>query len=251
MARPVQPPVQPVMLATSKVPFPDPDPYDAEGLVAIGGDLTTGRLLAAYAAGIFPWYGEGYVPLWWSPDPRALLTPASLQVSRSLRKTIRRGGFELSWNRCMPRVMQAAGERRHHGTWIIPEMLAAYERLHRAGHCHSLEVWAGGELVGGVYGVQIGALFAAESMFHRRTDMSKVALVALVHSVFAAGIELFDVQFVTPHLRSLGAFEVPRAEYLRRLAVACQQTVDLRALVPAIGPEAWAAPRAQPQPRAT
>jgi leucyl/phenylalanyl-tRNA---protein transferase len=225
---------QPVLLTTPREPFPDPSGYDAEGLVAIGGNLSSKRLLAAYAAGIFPWYAEGYVPLWWSPDPRALLVPARLHVARSLWRTIRRGGFELSWNRAMPRVMQAAGEARRDGTWIIPEMLTAYERLHRAGHCHSLEVWMGSELVGGVYGVQVGALFAAESMFHRRTDMSKVALVALVQSLFAAGIEVLDVQFATPHLRSLGAFEVPRAEYLQRLAVVRESTVDLRALRPAI-----------------
>lgn len=224
---------QPVFLpATGPLRFPDPADYDAEGLLAVGGDLSPSRLLLAYRSGIFPWYAEGYLPMWWSPDPRALLDPAHLHVARSLAKTIRRGGFELSWNRCFERVMQACGERRHDGTWILAEMLAAYSELHRLGHAHSLEVWAGGELVGGVYGVRVGAAFAAESMFHRRTDMSKVALTAIVHSLFAAGIELFDVQFVTAHLQTLGAYQVPRRDYLQRLAALRDRTIDLAALVP-------------------
>lgn len=223
---------QPVVLADASSPFPDPAAFDAEGLVAIGGDLSPARLAAAYAKGIFPWYAEGYVPMWWSPDPRALLDPEHLHVSRSLRRRVRSGGFTLTWNRCFQRVMRECGVRPGKGTWIIAEMLTAYERLHRLGRAHSLEVWSGRELVGGVYGVQIGAVFAAESMFHRATDMSKVALVALVRSLFASGIELFDVQFVTEHLRSLGAFEVSRREYLQRLDVASQRSIDLVGLVP-------------------
>ena len=210
--------------------FPDPADYDREGLVAVGGDLAPARLLAAYAQGIFPWYAEGIPPMWWSPDPRALITPATLHCSHSLRRRLRRGGFELTWNRCFARVMGECGKRRAEGTWVIPEMVAAYELLHRQGHAHSLEVWDGGELAGGIYGVQVGALFAAESMFHRRADMSKIALVALVPALFAAGIELFDVQFVTPHLRRLGAVEVPRADYLRRLRAAAARAVSLAQL---------------------
>ncbi|MCB9879127.1 MAG: leucyl/phenylalanyl-tRNA--protein transferase [Planctomycetes bacterium] len=208
--------------------FPDPCDYDAEGLVAYGGDLGSERLVEAYSRGIFPWYGPGYVPLWWSPDPRALLTPEALHVSRSLGRTLRRGGFELRWDTRFRQVMRACGEQRTDGTWIIPEMLDAYAELHRLGFAHSLEVVRADELVGGVYGVQVGGLFAAESMFHRATDMSKVALVAMVHTLFGAGIELMDVQFATAHLASLGAFEVPRAEYLSRLAVARERVVDLR-----------------------
>lgn len=225
---------QPVFLQSATDAFPDPREFDREGLVAIGGDLSPRRLRAAYENGIFPWYAEGILPMWWSPDPRGLMSRDALHVSRSLERTIRRGGFELSWNRCFPRVMSQCGKRRAEGTWVIPEMLAAYERLHRIGRAHSLEVWCDDELVGGTYGVQIGGLFAAESMFHRRTDMSKVALVALVQSVFAAGIELMDVQFVTPHLQTLGAFEVPRVEYLERLARAVRRSVDLRGLQPRI-----------------
>ena len=224
---------QPVILpADDAVWFPDPAAFDAEGLLAIGGDLSPRRLGAAYARGIFPWYAEGYVPMWWSPDPRALLDPEHLHVGRSLQKRMRAGGFELTWNRCFARVMRECGVRPGKGSWIIAEMVEAYEHLHRLGRAHSLEVWCAGELVGGVYGVQVGALFAAESMFHRATDMSKVALVALVRSLFAVGIELFDVQFVTAHLRSLGAFEVSRQEYLQRVAVAGARVVDLIGLVP-------------------
>ncbi|MBL9077356.1 MAG: leucyl/phenylalanyl-tRNA--protein transferase [Planctomycetes bacterium] len=225
----------PVFLrADAPVEFPDPAGFDRDGLVAIGGDLTTARLLQAYGSGIFPWYAEGYVPMWWSPDPRALLAPPTLHVARSLRRTLRRGGFELSWNRCFARVMAECGKRRSEGTWVIPEMVQAYTRLHELGHAHSLEVWQDGELVGGTYGVQVGALFAAESKFHRRTDMSKVALVALVGSLFAAGIELLDVQFATSHLQTLGAVEVPRVEYLRRLGLARGRRVELRRLQPRI-----------------
>jgi leucyl/phenylalanyl-tRNA---protein transferase len=224
---------QPAFLRPDGAPrFPDPEQFDREGLVAVGGDLSTQRLLLAYGSGIFPWYSEGYVPMWWSPDPRALFDPLHLHVSRSLQKRLRRGGFQLTWNRCFPRVMTECGRERKEGTWVIPEMVEAYTRLHREGHAHSLEVWQGADLVGGTYGVQVGGLFAAESMFHRSTDMSKVAVVALVRSLFAAGIELLDVQFVTPHLATLGAFSVPRSEYLRRLSVACERAVDLRELVP-------------------
>jgi leucyl/phenylalanyl-tRNA---protein transferase len=230
---------QPVFLPPDgPLQFPDPAGYDHEGLLAVGGELSQARLLLAYRSGIFPWYGEGYLPMWWSPDPRALLDPEHLHIARSLTKVFRRGGFSITWNRCFERVMRACGERRRDGTWIIAEMLAAYGELHRRGAAHSLEVWCADELVGGIYGVQVGAAFAAESMFHRRTDMSKVALVALVHSLFAAGIRLLDVQFVTPHLRSLGAFEVARTEYLGRLAVARDLAVDLVGLQPHLPPRA-------------
>lgn len=221
----------PVMLRSDSPPwFPDPREYDHEGLLAVGGDLSPERLLLAYRSGIFPWYEAGIPPLWWSPDPRALLDPASLHVSRSLGRTLRAGDFELSFDGCFPRVMQECGRRRPEGTWVLPEMVLAYGELHRRGHAHSLEVWRQGELVGGIYGVQVGGLFAAESMFHRATDMSKVALVVLVRALFADGIELFDVQFVTPHLRRLGAYEVPRDDYLRRVANAWSRPVSLAGL---------------------
>lgn len=220
-------PPRPVVLVGEDDLFPDPRRYDAEGLVAIGGSLTPKRLEAAYRGGIFPWYGEGYMPLWWSPDPRGLVSAESVHVSRSLQRTIERGGFALTWNRCFRDVMTACGESRDDGTWIIPEMLDAYEALHRIGNAHSLEVWQGASLVGGIYGVQFGKLFCAESMFHRATDMSKVALVAMVRSLFAAGIRVFEVQFVTKHLASMGAFEVPRAEYLKLARAASAEPLRL------------------------
>ena len=214
--------------------FPDPRDYDAEGLLAFGGDLAPARLLEAYSSGIFPWYDEGYVPMWWSPDPRAVLYPDHLHIARSLQKRMRKKDFRITWNTCFERVMRACGELRGGGTWIIPEMLAAYSVLHQLGHAHSLEVWIGSELVGGTYGVQVGGLFAAESKFHRRTDMSKVALVALVRSLFRKGIALLDVQFATEHLSALGAHELSRAEYLEQLATVKNLKIDLTDLVPSV-----------------
>jgi leucyl/phenylalanyl-tRNA--protein transferase len=212
--------------------FPDSRSADAGGLLAVGGDLSPERLLLAYEQGVFPWYDAGYPPFWWSPDPRAVLDPETLHVSRSLAQLLRRGAFELSWNRDFGRVMAECGCQRPGGTWIFAEMLEAYTRLHQLGHAHSLEVWVHGELVGGLYGVQRGGLFAAESMFHRRPNASKIALVAAVRSAFDAGIRLFDVQFLTPHLGSLGAREISRDEYLGRLGAVRGLSVDLSRLVP-------------------
>jgi leucyl/phenylalanyl-tRNA--protein transferase len=225
----------PVFFAAGRAAaFPDPRDADDDGLVAIGGDLRPETLLVAYETGIFPWYGPDLPPLWWSPDPRAVLDANRLHVSRSMRRVLRRRGFELSWNRAFGAVMRACAERRATGTWIVPEMEQAYGRLHALGHAHSLEVWFGSELAGGLYGVQRGALFAAESMFHVRTNASKIALIASVQTLFAAGIELFDVQFLTSHLELLGAFEISRDEYLARLERARCKTVDLRALSPQV-----------------
>lgn len=206
--------------------FPEPDAADDEGLLAVGGDLSLERLLAAYDLGIFPWYDEGLPPLWWSPDPRAVMDPPHLHVSRSMRRLLRQGRFELSFDRAFASVMQACGEQREGGTWILPEMLEAYVALHRAGHAHSFEVWQSGELVGGLYGVHRGGLFAAESMFHWAPNASKVALIASVLALFRAGIVLYDVQFLTPHLTSLGAFEIRRRDYLHRLQRA--RNLDVR-----------------------
>lgn len=224
---------QPVVLpARGRLSFPDPRDFDREGLLAVGGDLSAERLLLAYRSGIFPWYAEGLPPMWWSPDPRAVFDPDGLHVSRSLARVLRRGDFELRWNTAFRNVMRACCEGREDGTWILPEMIEAYARLHAAGHAHSLEVWRGAELVGGAYGVQVGGLFAAESMFHRRTDMSKVAVVALVRSLFAAGIELLDVQMPTDHLRSLGCRTLPRRDYLALLPAATTRVVALADLQP-------------------
>ena len=212
--------------------FADPRFTDDEGLVAIGGDLSIPRLLAAYDHGIFPWFNEGLPPLWWSPNPRAVLDLDDLHISRSLSRKLRRGAegaFQIRANTAFKEVMLACAQRTE-GTWILPEMVDAYVALHEAGHAHSIEIWDGEELIGGLYGVQRGGLFAAESMFRRRSDMSKVALVIAVRELSAAGIELFDVQFRTEHLATLGAREIPRDEYLARLETARARAVDLRSL---------------------
>ncbi|MEO8906223.1 MAG: leucyl/phenylalanyl-tRNA--protein transferase, partial [Polyangiaceae bacterium] len=181
----------------------------------------------AYERGIFPWYDEGLPPMWWSPNPRALLDPEHLHVSRSLGRVIRTERFRLTFDHAFRDVIVECGRERDSGTWIVPEMVDAYCALHELGHAHSVEVWHDAQLVGGLYGVQRGALFAAESMFHRETDASKVGLISAVQRLFAAGIALFDVQFVTPHLASLGAYEVPRARYLALAAAAAERPVSL------------------------
>lgn len=213
--------------------FPDPREADDEGLVAIGGDLASDRLLAAYGRGIFPWFDVDTPPLWWSPDPRTVLPRDRLRVSRSLRRTWRRRDWRLTWNAAFDRVMLECGRRRRGGTWIVPAMRKAYGELHRLGHAHSLEVWEADALIGGIYGVQCGGLFAAESMFHRRTDASKIALVACVQTVCAAGIELFDVQMTTSHLLSMGAVEWPRGAYLDEVMRVRDLAVDLSGSRPA------------------
>ncbi|MBE7484368.1 MAG: leucyl/phenylalanyl-tRNA--protein transferase [Polyangiaceae bacterium] len=212
--------------------FPSPEAYDDEGLVAVGGDLSVPRLLLAYDSGIFPWYDEGLPPLWWSPNPRAIIEPAALHVSRSMQRVIRHGTFRVTWNRAFGAVMRGCADREE-GTWILPELLEAYSELHRLGHAHSLEVWQGPDLVGGLYGVQRGGLFAAESMFHRATNASKLALIATLRALASRGIELFDTQLSTPHLVSLGATAIPRREYLARLARARHLDVHLDGLDPA------------------
>src|SRR6188768_264458 len=202
----------------SPLSFPDPRESDDEGLLAVGGDLSPARLLFAYDSGVFPWYSAGVPPLWWSPNPRALMDREHLHVSRTLRRVLRSGLFEVSIDRAFAQVISACASGREGGTWILPEMMLAYTQLHQLGHAHSVEVWQQGRLAGGLYGVRRGALFAAESMFHVVTDASKVALAVSIDTLFAAGIRVYDVQFVTDHLRSLGAYEVQRAEYLAQVA---------------------------------
>ena len=196
-----------------------PDPNEAEpgeGLVAVGADLDADRLISAYAHGIFPWYNEDTPILWWSPEPRAIVERQELHVSRSLRRRLRRRDFSLRSDTDFEGVIDGCADRSE-GTWLLPEMRSAYLHLHALGLAHSIEVWEAGQLTGGLYGVQVGGLFAAESMFHRATDASKVALVSAVCSLFGAGFQLFDVQFMTAHLASLGATEIPRNQYLARV----------------------------------
>jgi leucyl/phenylalanyl-tRNA---protein transferase len=189
---------------------------DDDGLIAIGGDLEPATLLSAYRHGIFPWYDEDSPICWWSPDPRAIFDLDHFHVPRRLARTCRSGEFRLTVNHAFPAVIRGCADRSE-GTWITSEMMHAYERLHRMGHVHSVEAWQDGDLVGGVYGVAIGGLFAAESMFYRRTDASKVALVHLSERLKERGFILFDTQMVTPTTLAFGAMEIPRKEYLRRL----------------------------------
>lgn len=197
---------------------------DDLGLVGVGADLKPSRLLEAYAHGIFPWYDEDGPILWWSPNPRAIFELDAVHVSRRLRRTMRSGLFTVTVDQAFGAVIRGCGEGREEGTWITPEMIEAYEHLHRLGPAHSVEVWHEGELVGGLYGVALGGLFAGESMFTRVRDASKVALVSLVDRLRLRGFTLFDIQFVTPHTTRLGAIEIPRAEYLRRLQAALRLT---------------------------
>jgi leucyl/phenylalanyl-tRNA--protein transferase len=195
---------------------------DPDGLLCVGGDLSPARLLAAYRRGIFPWFSEGQPILWWSPDPRTVLYPAEFKVSRSLAKTIRNRGFAVSVDRAFAEVMaHCADERlRPEGTWISPQMRAAYQRLHELGLAHSYETWDGGRLVGGLYGVELGRVFFGESMFSLERDASKVALAALVRAMIEHDGRLIDCQVASAHLESLGARSIPRRQFVRELAEA-------------------------------
>jgi len=203
-------------------PFPSPDEAldEPSGLLCAGADLSLPRLLAAYRQGIFPWYSGDEPILWWSPDPRMVLFCEELKVSRSLAKNIRNKGFEVRVDFAFSSVIRACSEPRkgEPGTWLGPAMRKAYLALHKAGYAHSFETWQDGELVGGLYGVAIGRAFFGESMFSRATDASKVALVALVETLRARGCPMIDCQQRTPLLASLGAREIPRRQFLRRLA---------------------------------
>jgi leucyl/phenylalanyl-tRNA---protein transferase len=218
----------PLLEPGSSVWFPDPRRADAEGLVAVGGDLTPARLLFAYDSGIFPWYDHGFPPMWWSPDPRAVMDREHVHIPRRMRAVLEGNAFSITHNRDFAAVVRACADERICGTWILPEMIEAYVGLHGLGHAHSLEVWQDNRLVGGIYGVQRGALFAAESMFHRVTNASKVALLSCIENYTQAGIELFDVQFLTGHLRSLGAYEISRTDYLSRLPRLTEKNARLR-----------------------
>jgi leucyl/phenylalanyl-tRNA---protein transferase len=195
---------------------------DENGLVAVGGDLRPERLLQAYRAGVFPWYDEEMPICWWSPDPRALFELDGLHLARRLQRTLRSGRFRVTINCDFPAVIRGCADRAE-GTWITADMLRAYETLHRLGHAHSIEVWQDGELAGGLYGVAIGGFFAGESMFTRRRDASKVALVHTLRRLKERGFQLFDIQLLTDHTARLGAIEIPRRQYLARLrqAIRC------------------------------
>ena len=193
---------------------------DPNGLLAVGGDLSPERILNAYRHGIFPWFNPGQPILWWSPDPRAVLFPEKLKVSRSLRRTIARNTFDVRFDTAFEKVIKACAEtprQGQNGTWITGEMQQAYIRLHQMGHAHSAESWMGDELVGGLYGMHLGNVFFGESMFSRKTDASKVAFVHLVRKLREEGVVLIDCQVTTDHLLSLGAEEIPRCQFVELL----------------------------------
>jgi leucyl/phenylalanyl-tRNA--protein transferase len=205
-----------------------PEAADEQGLVAIGGDLAPETLLDAYRSGVFPWYDENTPICWWSPDPRAIIPLDGLHVSRRLARTIRSGRFTVTFNQDFAGVIRGCAHRPGEGTWLVPEMIDAYGELHRLGHAQSVEVWQGDELAGGTYGVAVGGFFAGESMFHRVTDASKVALAALVDRLNERGFQLFDIQFITPHTERMGAVEITRREYLERLREVIRLDVQFR-----------------------
>ncbi len=206
--------------------FPDPESATSEGLVAAGGDLEPETLLEAYAHGIFPWYEEGMPILWWSPDPRMILYPQDLKISKSLRQVIRSGKYSCRLDKAFEQVIgQCARVPRkdQHGTWITPEMKKAYVRLHEMGYAHSVETYYKNELVGGLYGVSLGNAFFGESMFHLMPDSSKVALYALVRWCRRHHFDFIDAQVPTDHLRSLGAIDISRREFLKLLKQSLQK----------------------------
>ncbi len=224
-----------IPLLTPGDPRPFPDVRRAlrhpNGLLAVGGDLSPRRLTDAYRRGIFPWFSAGDPILWWSPDPRTVLFPGHIRISRSLGKRLRRRQLGVTMDRDFAAVIRGCAAPRHdggsaaddpaNGTWILPEMIAAYENLHRLGISHSVDVWEEGRLVGGLYGVAIGRAFFGESMFSRVTDASKVALVHLCQALVGRDFGLIDCQMRTEHLLSLGALELPRAEFVTCLERYC------------------------------
>ncbi len=212
-----------VYLLTDALRFPDPRHANPDGLLAVGGDLRPERLLLAYQLGIFPWYEDGSPILWWSPPRRCVMDPAQFHVSHSLNRLLRQGRFTVTFDRAFPEVMRSCAEtriREGKGTWITEDMIAAYCALHNAGFAHSAEAWREGVLAGGIYGVSLGAAFFGESMFKRETNASKVAFASLAQKLSAWQFTLLDCQIANPHLQRLGADDIPRTEFLARLAYA-------------------------------
>lgn len=212
---------------TYQLSFPDPRSASEEGIVAYGGDLTPSRLMMAYRHGIFPWYSKNDPILWWSPDPRLILELDEFKVSRTLRKSIPK--FEVHFDTAFSEVIRecsTAPRRAQSGSWIVPEMIEAYEELHALGYAHSVEAYQNGELVGGLYGVVVGAVFCGESMFAKVSDASKVAFAVLIEHLKVWGFDFIDCQVPTPHLKSLGAKEIPRTLFLDRLHGSIVKSVE-------------------------
>ncbi len=211
----------PVFLLDDSLLFPPGELAREDGLLAVGGDLRPERLLLAYRQGIFPWYNPGDPILWWCPDPRLILEPEKLHVSRRLRRTLARSPFRITFDQAFSEVIRACAQvrlERGEGTWLTDEMIQAYIQLHRMGYAHSVEAWQEGMLAGGVYGVAMGRVFFGESMFHRVTNASKAAFVALVNQLRIWDFAMVDCQVVTRHLKSFGARTIPRREFLRMIS---------------------------------
>ena len=207
----------PVFELTDEIVFPPPELAEENGLLAIGGDLSESRILLAYSMGIFPWYSKEDPLLWWSPDPRLVLFPNELKLSRSLRQTINKETFRVTLDTAFGQVIRACAEVHNNekgGTWITEEMIESYTALHRSGYVHSIECWLGDELAGGLYGVSLGSAFFGESMFAKESNSSKVAFAALIRQLTKWNFDLIDCQVTTPHLISLGAREIPRSAFM-------------------------------------
>lgn len=202
--------------------FPSPEEATAEGILAIGGDLRPERLMLAYHQGIFPWYSDETPILWWSPNPRFVLYPDNLKVSKSMKQVLRKNQFKITFDTAFDQVItecQQMPRNDQDGTWITDELKEAYGELHRTGFAHSVEVWEDNELVGGLYGVSLGKVYFGESMFAKRSNASKAGFITLVQAMKKKGIQLIDCQVHTKHLESLGAQDISRKEYLRYLDV--------------------------------
>lgn len=197
--------------------FPDPSLSNEDGLLAIGGDLSAERLLLAYSNGIFPWYSEEYPILWWSPNPRFILYPKEVRISKSMKKLIRKNIFDITFDTCFREVMTKCGNLRTGDTWINNDMLEGYCKLHSLGYAHSVETWYEGQLVGGLYGVSLGNMFFGESMFSTMDNASKFALIKLCSVLYGIGFQMVDCQVYSKHLESLGAVNIPRAQFLDAL----------------------------------
>ncbi|SMC20065.1 leucyl/phenylalanyl-tRNA--protein transferase [Desulfacinum hydrothermale DSM 13146] len=210
----------PIFSLSKDIAFPPPELAEPDGLLALGGDLSPRRLVLAYRMGIFPWYAKDTPILWWSPDPRLVLFVDELHISHSLRRVLKKKRFHVTFNRAFARVIDACARVRieqGEDTWLVPEMIEAYRRLHELGYAHSVETWLEDRLVGGLYGVAIGRVFFGESMFSIVSDASKVALVHLARRMAQCGYELIDCQVTTKHLKRFGAREIPRSRFLRLL----------------------------------
>lgn len=210
----------PVFLLNDTVEFPSPQLASNIGLLAVGGDLSEERLLLAYRMGIFPWFSEGEPIMWWSPDPRLVLYPEEIQISKSLKKTIAKGIFTVTLDSAFDAVIRGCAEARrknNEGTWILGAMIDAYNQLHASGVAHSIEAWHKGELAGGLYGIALGGCFFGESMFSKISDASKVAFVTLVEHLRTRSFHMIDCQVTTDHLKRFGAREIPRSDFLSQI----------------------------------